>query len=66
MGRVVLNRLQILVNRIYPESECGFRKGPSTIDMVFTLCLLQQEAIGQNKPLYIVFIDLTKAFDSVS
>ena len=36
-ARVVLARLQILADRIYPESQCGFRSGRSTVDMIFSV-----------------------------
>ena len=61
----MLKRLQILATHIYPESQCGFRARRSTIDMVFSLKQLQEKCSEQHKPLYIVFIDLTKAFDFV-
>ncbi|XP_051973121.1 probable RNA-directed DNA polymerase from transposon BS isoform X1 [Xyrauchen texanus] len=65
-GRVVLNRLQSLAERVYPEAQCGFRAGRSTIDMIFSLRQLQEKCREQRRPLYIAFIDLTKAFDLVS
>ena len=65
-ARVVLNRLQKLVKRVYPESQCGFRAEWSTADMVFSLQQLQEKCREQRQPLYIAFIDLTKAFDLVS
>ena len=34
-ARVALARLQILACRVYPESQCGFRAGMSTVDMIF-------------------------------
>ena len=33
-SRVILIRLQKLAERIFPESQCGFRAERSTIDMV--------------------------------
>ena len=36
------------------------RSSHSTIDMVFTLRQLQEKAVEQNKPLYIVFVDFSK------
>ena len=63
---VILIRLQKLAERIYPESQCGFRAERSTIDMVFSLRQLQEKCREQHMPLYIAFIDLTKAFDLVS
>ena len=65
-ARVALTRLQALASRIYPESQCGFRAGRSTIDMIFSLRQLQEKCQEQQMPLYIAFIDLTKAFDLVS
>ena len=65
-ARIVLNRLQLLGNRVYPESQCGFRRNRSTVDMIFSLRQLQEKCREQQKPLYIAFIDLTKAFDLVS
>ena len=62
----MLKRLQILATAIYPKSQCSFRAGRSTIDMVFPLKQLQEKCREQHKPLYIAFIDLTKAFDFVS
>ena len=65
-ARVILKRLQVLANRIYPESQCGFRAGRSTIDMVFSVRQLQEKCREQGRPLFMAFIDLTKAFDLVS
>ena len=65
-ARIILKRLQILAERVYPESQCGFRTGRSTTDMIFSLRQLQEKCREQRQPLYIAFIDLTKAFDLVS
>ena len=65
-ARVLLVRLQKLAERVYPESQCGFRTGRSTIDMIFSLRQLQEKCREQNMPLYLAFVDLTKAFDTVS
>ena len=65
-ARVILICLQKLAERIYPESQWGVRAERSTIDMVFSLRQLQEKYREQQMPLYIAFIDLTKAFDLVS
>lgn len=65
-ARVLLMRLQQLAERVYPESQCGFRAERSTLDMIFSLRQLQEKCREQQKPLYVAFIDLTKAFDLVS
>ena len=63
---MLLNRLvpSIAADHI-PESQCGFRAKRSTTDMVFSLRQLQEKCREQNKGLYITFVDLTKAFDTV-
>ncbi|XP_038077260.1 uncharacterized protein LOC119745110 [Patiria miniata] len=66
VARLVLKRLQVLGEYIYPESQCGFRSNRSTIDMVFTLRQLEEKCREIHVNLYIAFVDLTKAFDTVS
>lgn len=66
IARVILRRLQTLAERILPESQCGFRSKRSTIDMIFSVRQLQEKCREQQKPLHMAFVDLTKAFDTVS
>ena len=61
---VTLTCLQSL--QVYPESQCGFRAGRSTVDMIFSLCQLQEKCREQQQPLFLAFVDLTKGFDLVS
>lgn len=63
---VVLNRLQSLAERVYPEAQYRFRARRSIIDMVFSLQQLQERCWEQRRLLYVTFNDLTKAFDLVS
>ena len=65
-ARVALQRLQQVAERVYPESQCGFRVQRSTTDMIFTLRQLQEKCLEQKQPLFIVSVDLIKAFDLVS
>ena len=65
-ARVLLIRLQKLASRVYPESQCRFRAGRSTIVMIFSVCQLQEKCREQGMPLYVAFIDLTKSFNLVS
>ncbi|XP_063590560.1 uncharacterized protein LOC134767492 [Penaeus indicus] len=65
--RIFLNRLiGHLGNGLLPESQCGFRKERGAIDMVFAARQLQEKCQEQNVDLYTTFVDLTKAFDTVS
>lgn len=72
-GKVLAKILQLrLVREVLEhsgnvsESQCGFRSCRSTTDMIFCARQLQEKCIEQNMGLYAVFIDLTKAFDTVS
>ena len=66
IARILLKRLQVLGEKVYPESQCGFRASRSTMDMVFTLRLLQEKCREKRVPLFTAFVDLAKAFDTVS
>ena len=50
-ARVVLARLQILADRIYPGSQCSFRSGRSILDMIFSVRQLQEECREQQQQL---------------
>ena len=67
LARLMLGRLIAhLEQDLLPESQCGFRKGRGTVDMIFAARQLQEKCQEQNKALYSTFVDLTKAFDTVS
>ena len=66
--RLILNRLSKHIDNIglIPESQCGFLPGRGTTDSSFALRQLQEKCRLQNQDLYLLFIDLTKAFDTVN
>lgn len=65
LARLILNRImQHVVDDIYPESQCGFRAGQGTIDMIFSPRQVAEKVREKNQELYMVFVDLTKAFDT--
>ena len=63
--KILLNCLTPLAEEVLPESQCGFRPSRGTIDMIFALRQIQEKCCEQRMPLYLTFIDLTKAFDSI-
>ncbi|XP_038069811.1 uncharacterized protein LOC119739049 [Patiria miniata] len=67
-ARVLLNRLNhhVTQQHILPESQCGFRAGSGTVDMIFSVRQLQEKCREQNRDLYLVSADLIKAFDSIN
>ena len=48
--------LEHVADLVLPESQCGYRRGRITIDMIFE----------QHQDLYLAFVDLTKAYDTVN
>jgi len=67
LTKIMLKRLMAHISeKILPETQCGFRPGRGTVDMLFLARQLQEKCREQNKPLYIAFVDLTKAFDTVN
>ena len=68
LAKILLNRLSVHLDQtgLISESQCGFRKDRGTIDMIFTARQLQKKCQEQNVDLYMTFVDLTKAFDTVS
>ena len=67
LARILLNRLnEHLEQDLLPESQCGFRKERGTIDMIFAARQMQEKCQEHNVDLYTTFVDLTKAFDTVS
>jgi exonuclease III len=67
-ARLMLNRLfkHIVSIGIIPESQCGFYPGRGTTDMNFAIRLLQEKCRLYSEDLYLLFIDLTKAFDTIN
>ena len=67
LARIMLNRLiPAVAEKNLPKSQCGFRLNRSTTDMIFTVRQIQEKCTEQNMCLYAVFVELTKAFDTVN
>ena len=65
--RVLLDRLiSNIAEENLSEIQYGFRENRGTTDMIFVLRQLQEQCKEQNMGLYAAFINLTKAFDTVS
>ena len=67
LAKIIAKRLSRGIGgSILPETQCDFRAGRSTVDMIFTARQIQEKCREQQRDLYLVFIDLTKAFDTVN
>ena len=47
------------------NSQCGFKAGRGCVDMVFCVRQLVEKTIEHHSQIFILFIDLLKAYDSV-
>ncbi|KAK6742512.1 hypothetical protein RB195_010028 [Necator americanus] len=64
-ARVILNRIEKVLDEGQPCEQTGLRKGFSTIDHIHTVSKLIEVSREYKMPLCLTFIDLKKAFDSV-
>ena len=64
-GRLVQDRLQVLAEQELPESQCGFRRGRSCADQIFTVLQVVEKWYEHRESGFIIFVDLKKAYDSV-
>ena len=65
-AKVIVNRLTNRLESTFSESQCNFRSGRGTTDMLSAARQVLEKCREQNLDLYMVFVDLTKPFDSVS
>ena len=65
-GKAVLNRIQDVVESQLGEHHAGFRSNRGCCDQIFATKILMQRAKEFNKAIYICFVDLHKAYDTVN
>lgn len=61
--RILEKRLRAVIENRLEEPQCGFRKGRGVQDHIFTLKQLIEKNVERN--VFVAFIDLEKAFDSI-
>lgn len=67
LAKVIITRLTLhLLEGVVSESQCGFRANRGTVDMIFATRQIQEKCKEQQQDLFLLFVDLTKAFDTVS
>ena len=65
MLKLILNRLKPQAEKFIAEEQTGFRAGRSTTEQIFNLQIICEIYLQHQQDLYHVFIDFTKALDSV-
>ena len=63
--KVIQGRLQVVVEDTLPDSQCGFRCGRGCIDMIFCARQIMEKAREHDTKVFVLFVDLKKAYDSV-
>ncbi len=66
LTRILNDRLMKIAEQILLEQQAGFRKGRGTTDQIFCVRQIIEKHLEHGKALYMAFIDLKKAYDSVS
>ena len=62
---IILNRIKDWYDNQLLEQQQGFRRGRGTADGIFVTKRVQQISDKMNKPVFVLFVDLTAAFDHV-
>ena len=62
---MILNRIRPEINPILRKNQNGFRKNRSTSGQILTIRHILEGVKSKNLPLTLLFIDFSKAFDSI-
>ena len=63
---ILLDRLQAIIDPQLMEAQCGLRKRRETVDQLWVVRQVVERATEYRTPLYLCFVDLTKAYNSVN
>eukprot|EP00117_Sycon_ciliatum_P003161 scpid60766/ scgid8074/ LINE-1 reverse transcriptase homolog len=66
VASLIQRRLQTLAENLLPDTQCGFCRGHSCTDMVFTVRQITEKLYEHRCKGFLVFVDLRKAYDSVN
>ena len=64
-ARIIQERLQVISEKVLPESQSGFQKGRGCCDMIIVARQLLETVREHQDCLFTLFVDLRKAYDSV-
>ena len=65
LARIILERLKTSLDKTLREEQAGFRQDRSCTDHIATMRIIIEQSLEWQAPLYCVFVDFQKAFDSV-
>ena len=64
-NRIILERLKAELDKRLRDEQAGFWKERSCTDQIATLRIIVKQSLEWNTPVYAIFVDYEKAFDSV-
>jgi hypothetical protein len=65
-ANILLDRLRSHTTHVVGDYQAGFKKNRSTTDKIFSLRQIHEKCWRSGLPLYQVFIDFKKSYDSIS
>ena len=64
-AKIIQSRMQVVVEDVVVDAQCGFISAHGCTDMVYCVCQLVKKVIKHNTKVFLLFVDLQKAYDSV-
>ena len=64
-AKAILHWLKPIAELLLGESQCGFKQGKGCVTQLFSLRIIMKKGREYHQPIYICFIDLRRAYDSV-
>ena len=65
LTRIILKRLKSTLDKTLRDEQKGFRQDRSCTDHIASMRIIIEQSLEWQSPLYSVFVDFQKAFDSV-
>jgi hypothetical protein len=65
LSNILLSRLSPNIDEIIGDHQCAFRHNRSTTDQIFCIRQILEKKWEYNETVHQLFIDFTKAYDSV-
>ena len=63
--RVLIEKVRNIKERYLCEKQCGFRKGRSCVDQIFTVRQLSKKHVSKGRGLFVLYMTLEKAYDRI-
>ena len=65
-ARVICDRLRLITDAVLMDEQGGFRVRRGCVDQIFAVRQITEKMIEKDKVVYAAFVDLEKAYNSVS